>query len=244
MPNNLLTSRPADEILGLGAAHLDAKSRVAEVLSGFDLPTEATPDGERHRVLRAVVRALGDEGVLGGIVSQGRGGGGLTYSELAAAVEEASAHSQVAASLLAFASASLGTVLTAYGTAQQAERYLLPLLRGEHLAAMGFTEPGGGSDVANMATMAERAGDGFLLSGEKVWVDWATEADWFLVFAQADPGRAAAGSPPSFSPATRRGSRRLRWGRSWASVSTPPGGSAYGIARWRATRSSVTSGMG
>jgi butyryl-CoA dehydrogenase len=193
VPRNLLTSRPADQVLGLGAAHLDARSRVAEVLSGFELPTEATPDDERHRVLRAVVRALGDEGVLGGIVSRDRGGAGLTYTELAAAVEEASAHSQVVASLLAFASASLGTVLTARGTAQQAEQYMLPLLRGEHLAAMGFTEPGGGSDVANMTTTADRTEDGFSLSGEKVWVDWAPEADWFLIFAQADPAAGRRG---------------------------------------------------
>jgi alkylation response protein AidB-like acyl-CoA dehydrogenase len=187
VPSDLLTSRPADELLGLGASHLEARSRVAAALSGFDLPTEATPDDERHRVLRAVVSALGDEGVLGGIVPRDQGGAGLTYSELAAAVEEASAHSQVVASLLAFASASLGTVLTDRGSARQIERYLIPLLRGEHLAAMGFTEPGGGSDVANMVTVADRTDDGFSLSGEKVWVDWAPEADWFLVFAQADP---------------------------------------------------------
>jgi alkylation response protein AidB-like acyl-CoA dehydrogenase len=192
-PLSLLTSRPADEVLGLGAAHLAARSRVAEVLSRFELPTEATPNDERHLVLRAVVRALGEDGVLGGIVASERGGAGMTYSELAAAVEEASAHSQVVASLLAFASASLGTVLTARGTDQQIGRYLLPLLRGEDLAAMGFTEPGGGSDVANMATMAERAGARFVLSGEKVWVDWAPEADWFLVFAQADPEAGRSG---------------------------------------------------
>lgn len=171
------------------------------------------PDAERHALLRSIVSALGDEGILGGIVDQGHGGLGLTYMELAAAVEEASAHSQVVASLLAFASASIGTVLTHYGTEEQIDRYLVPTLKGEQLAAMGFTEPGGGSDVANMATLAVPEGEGYLLKGEKVWVDWSPEADWFIVFAQADPDAGRRGITAFLLPRTTDGVSTSSMGR-------------------------------
>jgi alkylation response protein AidB-like acyl-CoA dehydrogenase len=145
------------------------------------------PPTERYRLLRAICAELGSVGILGGIVGTGDGGAGMTYGELAAAVEEAAAHAQVVASLLAFASAGLGTALARFGSEHQRDNYLQPMLRGDTLAAMGFTEPEGGSDVASMSTQALTVDGGFVLEGEKVWVDWSPEADWFLIFAQADP---------------------------------------------------------
>lgn len=193
MDAELVTGGRGDPLLGLGATHARARRSVATVLAGYPEPTESMADPERHALLREICRALGREGVLGGIVAPAFGGAGMSYSELAAAVEEASAHAQVVASLLAFASAGVGTTLTAFGTPAQQERYLSPVLSGAALAAMGFTEPEGGSDVASMSTTARRTGAAYVLEGEKVWVDWATEADWFLIFALTDPQAGRAG---------------------------------------------------
>jgi alkylation response protein AidB-like acyl-CoA dehydrogenase len=181
------TSRPADELLGLGKQHLAVRDRVADVLDAYPDPSELLPPPERYRLLRSICSDLGRAGILGGIVGTADGGAGMSYTEMAAAVEEAAAHAQVVASLLAFASAGVGTALAKFGTAVQRERYLRPMLQGETLAAMGFTEPEGGSDVASMSTVALAVDGGFTLDGEKVWVDWSPEADWFLIFAQANP---------------------------------------------------------
>lgn len=162
------------------------RARVADVLSSIPAVWTASSSAQRLERVRLLLAALAERDLLGGIVSPAHGGSGLSYSEFAIAVEEAGTHAQVAASLLAFASAGVGTVLSRYGSDEQRERYLFPTLRGELLSAMAFTEPEGGSDVARTTTAARRSGDGFLITGEKVWVDWAPQADWFLLFAATD----------------------------------------------------------
>jgi alkylation response protein AidB-like acyl-CoA dehydrogenase len=189
----VLTTRPGDALLGLDERHERIRAVVGAILDEFPEPLETEPDVARMVLLRRIYAELGRRGVLGGIVSVEAGGAGMSYTELAAAVEEAAAHVQVMSSMLAFASASIGTVFDRYATAAQRERFLMPTLRGEAIAAMGFTEPEGGSDVANLSTVAERDGDDFVVTGTKVWVDWAPEADWFLLFAQADPAAGRRG---------------------------------------------------
>src|SRR5690606_5333001 len=72
------------------------------------------------------------------------------------------------------------------GTAEQ--RALLPAFRrGERIGAFALTEPGAGSDVASMATIARRDGGDFVLEGEKVFISNADIATDILVFANADP---------------------------------------------------------
>jgi glutaryl-CoA dehydrogenase (non-decarboxylating) len=62
----------------------------------------------------------------------------------------------------------------------------VPQARGEKLATFGLTEPGAGTDAANLATTARRDGDSYLLNGSKVWISLADIADHFLVFATVD----------------------------------------------------------
>src|SRR5690606_20719097 len=59
--------------------------------------------------------------------------------------------------------------------------------RGEKYAAFCLTEPGAGSDVAAMTSTAKRAGDKYILNGEKMWISLATKAHHFLVVAKTDP---------------------------------------------------------
>jgi glutaryl-CoA dehydrogenase (non-decarboxylating) len=74
-----------------------------------------------------------------------------------------------------------------WGTEDQKERLLRPLASGEKFGAFGLTEPGAGSDVANIRTSARRDGDSYVLNGEKTWVSYADYADTFLIFAKTDP---------------------------------------------------------
>ena len=74
-----------------------------------------------------------------------------------------------------------------HGTPEQRRRWALPLLRGELTACLGMSEPGAGSDLAGLATRAELGGDGFVVSGQKLWTSGAHHADFCLCFVRTDP---------------------------------------------------------
>jgi glutaryl-CoA dehydrogenase (non-decarboxylating) len=76
--------------------------------------------------------------------------------------------------------------LLQWGTEEQRQRWLVPQARGEKLATFGLTEPGVGTDAANLATTARRDGDVYRLNGQKIWISLADIADHFLVFASVD----------------------------------------------------------
>ncbi|MBU3702070.1 MAG: acyl-CoA dehydrogenase, partial [Acidimicrobiia bacterium] len=77
--------------------------------------------------------------------------------------------------------------LFAHGTEEQRTRFLLPMVRNEEKWCQLFSEPGAGSDLASLATRAERDGDGWRLNGQKVWSTWAHTADLGVTLARTDP---------------------------------------------------------
>ena len=78
------------------------------------------------------------------------------------------------------------TVLT-HGTPQQRQRWLRPLFTAEEVWCQLFSEPSAGSDVAGLATRAERDGDEWVINGQKVWTTLAHTAKWGLLVARSDP---------------------------------------------------------
>lgn len=81
-----------------------------------------------------------------------------------------------------------------HGSLSLQEEVIPPVLRGERIAALAITEPGGGSDVANLRTMARRDGDDWVIDGEKVFITSGMRADWITVAARTgEPGSKGAG---------------------------------------------------
>ncbi len=74
-----------------------------------------------------------------------------------------------------------------YGNEEQAERFLVPTLRGEISWCLGMSEPGAGSDLAGLSTRAVREDDAFLVNGQKVWTSGAAHADLCFCFVRTDP---------------------------------------------------------
>jgi alkylation response protein AidB-like acyl-CoA dehydrogenase len=81
----------------------------------------------------------------------------------------------------------VGTLLAAYGTPEQHERYLRPLLKAERRCAYALTEAGAGSDLSNLRSTATRTADGWTLTGAKLWIHNAPVCDFACVLARTDP---------------------------------------------------------
>ncbi|MGH9083937.1 MAG: acyl-CoA dehydrogenase family protein, partial [Acidimicrobiales bacterium] len=114
------------------------------------------------------------------------GGRGLSAIEAGIFAEE-EARFDVSARFFVVGIDMAGPTLMAHGTAAQQQRFLEPMLRGDEVWCQLFSEPGAGSDLASLSTRAVRDGDGWVLTGQKVWTSSAHSADWAICLARTDP---------------------------------------------------------
>src|SRR4051794_2125558 len=128
-------------------------------------------------------------GFLGAPIPEEYGGPGMDYVSLGILCEELE-RADTAFRVVQSVHVGLNSLtLLQWGTEDQRQRFLVPQARGEKLATFGLTEPGVGTDAANLQTTARRDGDEYLLNGTKIWISLADIADHFLVFATLDRAR-------------------------------------------------------
>ena len=133
------------------------------------------------------VTELGKMGLMGIPYPKEWGGMGLDVVSYAVAVEEL-ARVDGGTGVILSAHTSLGTwPIYAYGNEAQKKKYLIPLCKGEKLAAFGLTEPNAGSDAGGTETTAVDKGDYYLLNGGKIFITNAPIADTYVVFAMTTP---------------------------------------------------------
>lgn len=132
---------------------------------------------------------MAELGILGICLPQRYGGQGFDYTTLGLVCEELEAGDT---SLRVVMSVHMGLnsmALLQWGTEEQKQRFLVPQAKGEKYAMFGLTEPGVGSDVAAMSSTAQRAGDDYIINGEKMWISLATKAHNILWVARTNPER-------------------------------------------------------
>ena len=141
---------------------------------------------------------LGDLGLLGITVEEEDGGAGLGYLAHVVAMEEISrASASIGLSYGAHSNLCVNQ-LRRWGSAEQKQKYLPRLISGEHVGALAMSEPGAGSDVMGMRTTAVRDGDSYVLTGNKMWITNAPEADVTIVYAVTSPDSECSGKLSAF----------------------------------------------
>jgi len=145
----------------------------------------ATTDREHFDASRAWQQELFDGGWAGVAWPAEFGGRGATSTQATIFGQE-QAQFSVSAGFVASTIGMVGPVLLRYGTDEQKARYLKPLLRADEVWCQLFSEPVAGSDLANLATRAERDGNEFVVNGQKVWTSNAHLCDFAILLARTN----------------------------------------------------------
>jgi alkylation response protein AidB-like acyl-CoA dehydrogenase len=131
-------------------------------------------------------------GLMGIEVPEEYGGSGGSIFMAVLAIEELARVDASAAIYVDVQNTLVNNALIRWASAEQHSRYF-PRLTTELLGAFALSEPGSGSDAFALATRAERRGNDWILTGRKFWITNGAEANLFIVFANADPGKGYKG---------------------------------------------------
>jgi alkylation response protein AidB-like acyl-CoA dehydrogenase len=153
-------------------------------------PSVGWRDSEQMRTWQKRLHAAG---YLGAAWPVEHGGAGLSSMQQAILNEElarANAPEPIGSMGLSW----VGPAILKFGTALQRERFIAPLLAGDDVWATGYSEPNAGSDMFNTQTRAVRAGDAYVINGQKLWTSMAHLANWyFLLVRTSSEGHKVAG---------------------------------------------------
>lgn len=169
------------------AAHQELRRELRAYFAGL------MPEDERRRVgeegvggdrFREVVKRLGSDGWLGIGWPTEYGGQGRSVEDQYVFFDEV----QRAGLPFPFVTVNtVGPTLMAYGSEEHRKRFLPGILSGDIVFAIGYTEPGAGTDLASLTTRAVRDGDTYVVDGSKIFTSGANTADYVWLAARTDP---------------------------------------------------------
>jgi len=143
-------------------------------------PTIKEADREQEMAAHVLPR-MGELGILGICIPVRYGGQGMDYISLGLASEELEVIDTTLRVVMSVHNGLASMTLFQWGTEEQKMKYLVPIARGEKIGCGAFSEPGAGSDFANILMTGKRDGDEYILNGEKMWISLATKADFAVV---------------------------------------------------------------
>jgi butyryl-CoA dehydrogenase len=168
------------------------RSAVREFAEGVVRPRAAAID-QSGQFPKDLFREAGKLGLTGVSVSVEHGGAGMDVVAYSIVIEEISRACANLGVILSVNNSLVCDPIEKFGNADQKKRFLEPLARGEKLGCFALTEPNAGSDAANQQTRAVRDGDGWRISGQKVFITCGSDADICLLFAMTSPEKKSRG---------------------------------------------------
>ena len=148
---------------------------------------------EAQHFPKELLPKLADLGLMGIQFPEPYGGAGMSAVDYCICIEEL-ARIDPSLSLSVAAHNGLGAAhIAKFASEEQKQKYLVPLAKGEKLAAWGLTEPGSGSDAAAMRTTAVKDGACWVLNGSKMFITHGTSADTLVIMAVTDKSKGAKG---------------------------------------------------
>jgi butyryl-CoA dehydrogenase/acyl-CoA dehydrogenase len=190
------------------------------------LPLANRLDPEREDMPRSLIDKLGQLGYFGITIAEKHGGMGLGCFEYCLVAEELSRAWMSVGSIIARGNTFMGSQLL---SEEQRGRIFPRMATGEYLGALALSEPGAGSDLANVSCRARRDGNDWLITGNKYWCTFADGADFIFVLARTRPEVDRKRSMPASAPSSSRsrvvlsppGSPARRYPRSATSAGRP-----------------------
>ncbi len=168
-----------------------------------------------------VAKLMAAQGLLGITIAEADGGQGGTLIDAVIAIETVASTCPRSADVVQAGNFGPIRVLAEYGTPQQKEKYLKPLLAGESVISVGMTEPEAGSAVTDLQTTATPDGDGYRVNGSKVFTTHSTHAQVILAYVRYGPGVDGIGSllVDTKAKGVRFGKRsKFMSGEEWAQI--------------------------
>jgi alkylation response protein AidB-like acyl-CoA dehydrogenase len=166
---------------------------------------------ERSEFPKAVVKKMGEMGLMGIIFPEELGGAGLGYVEYVLAIKELSRVDGSVGIIVASHNSLCTNHIMLGGDAAQRQRWVPKLASGKWLGAWGLTEPGSGSDAGGMRTTAVRRGEEWVLNGSKTFITNGSYADCAVVLAVTDKEKGTHGGISAF--VVERGTKGFRAGK-------------------------------
>ncbi len=159
---------------------------------------------------REAIAEMGRLGLMGMLVPEAWGGAASDHVSYALALEEIAAGDGSCSTIMSVHNSVGCMPILKFGSAEQKERFLKPLARGDQLAAFALTEPSAGSDASAIKTRARRVGNHYVLDGTKQFITSGENADLVIVFAITDPEAGKKGISAFIVPTTTPGYRVAR----------------------------------
>jgi citronellyl-CoA dehydrogenase len=153
-----------------------------------------------------VFKRAGELGILGAHVPEEHGGGGGDYWFSVAKAEEYPRIGSAGVSMGLLVQSDMATpCISDLGTPEQIDEFLIPALRGERIAALGVSEPGAGSDVAGIQTVARKVGDEYVVNGAKTYITNGTRASFVTLLCKTNPDAGYGGISILLVPTDTKG---------------------------------------
>ncbi|XP_056339562.1 probable acyl-CoA dehydrogenase 6 [Oenanthe melanoleuca] len=184
-------ARPGSEPQDAGHSprHRDLREALRKIIDKEINPFVDKWEEEGQFPAHKVFKILGQAGFLGVDKPTEYGGMGLDFSYNIAVAEELGNIRCGGIPMAIGVQAGMATpALTRFGSHELKKQFLVPTIAGDFVACLGISEPGAGSDVANIKTTAVRKGDEYVINGAKMWITSGSQADWMCLLANTSEG--------------------------------------------------------